>query len=59
MRETTALVGQLDGQGTSLSEVTQASATALHAVASRLEQVEARVGKALGDRKERSTSCTA
>jgi ABC-type transporter Mla subunit MlaD len=51
LRETSALVGQLDDKGASLSEATQASAAALHAVATRLEQVEARVGKALAERK--------
>ncbi|MFA6967592.1 MAG: hypothetical protein WC281_18500, partial [Bosea sp. (in: a-proteobacteria)] len=50
LRETTALVGQLDDKGASLGQVTQASTAALHAVASRLEQVEARVGKALAER---------
>jgi hypothetical protein len=52
LRQTTALVGQLDDKGASLTEATQASAAALHAVATRLEQVEARVGKALSDRKD-------
>ena len=52
LRETTALVGQLDDKGGALSEVAQASTAALHAVATRLEQVESRVGKALAERKD-------
>ena len=43
---------QLDDQGSSLSDVTQASTAALMPSPSRLEQVEARVGKALAERQE-------
>ena len=52
LRETTALIGQLDDRGTSLNEVTQASSAALNAVAGRLEQIEGRVGKALAERRD-------
>jgi hypothetical protein len=52
LRETTALVAKLDDKGASLGEVTQASSAALNAVVGRLEQVEARVGKALAERRD-------
>jgi hypothetical protein len=52
LRQTAELANQLDAQGSSLGEVTQTSTAALHAAASRLEQVEARIGKALAERKD-------
>ena len=52
LRDATALIAQLDDKGTSLSEVSQASSAALSAVVGRLEQVEARVGKALAERRD-------
>ncbi|MGW9332579.1 hypothetical protein ACWGRX_21050, partial [Bosea sp. NPDC055594] len=52
LRETAGLISRIDEQGSSMTEATQTNAAALNAVAARLEQVEARVGNALADRKE-------